>query len=61
MKITYEVGDIVELEDSFDVPDELGSEWVILLRHLPDGKWTVEHLEDSTRKGVITEKHIHRQ
>ena len=41
MKIIYEVGDLVTLEDNVEVPYELGATKVELLEKLPGNKWRV--------------------
>jgi len=52
MKIIYEVGDTVEIEDNMEVPHELGAATVTLLAQLDPGmfmkgkgNWTVEVVE----------------
>ncbi len=42
MKIIYEVGDFLELEDSTAVPYELGACSVSLKFKHTDGRWSVE-------------------
>ena len=45
MKITYEVGDNVELEDNTEVPHELGACFVEL-KEKRGNKWVVTIIED---------------
>jgi len=41
MKITYEVRDIVQLQDDVNVPDDLGACTVELIKKLSNGQWEV--------------------
>jgi len=42
MKIIYEVGDVIELADDIDVPNELAAEQVELIRKVGPSVWVVE-------------------
>jgi len=42
MKIIYEVGDVIELTDDMDVPNELAAEQVELIEKVGRGLWIVE-------------------
>jgi hypothetical protein len=60
MKITYEIGDIVEIEDNMDAPDDLGASFVKLLELTGYKEWKVEVTEGwgppSGTIGRISEK-----
>lgn len=55
MRIIYEVGDCVWVEDNGDIPGDIYAECVILLEDKGDGNWLVE-TEDDSKQGVINEE-----
>jgi len=55
MKIIYEVGDYVELDDNIEVPNDMAAEAVRLIKKVSKKKWEVETC-DYGRTGIVHEK-----
>lgn len=60
-QITYEVGDIVEIEDNSESgwePQSVEDFAVKLLEDLGNGNWRIEAL-NTDRKGIINQNYFH--
>jgi hypothetical protein len=45
MRVTYEVDDVVEIEDNIDTAGEYAAELMRLIKEVSPGKWLVEPFE----------------